>query len=97
MKQEQTYTGPFRRAFFLAKKGFIRILVYIMVIHMRHTRAHTGNRRSHHALRANTIVTDKETGAQHLRHRVSLETGTYRGKQIIDVAKKALKKVKKTS
>ncbi len=88
---------PFSEGFFLAKKGFIRILVYIMVIHMRHTRAHTGNRRSHHALRANTIVTDKETGAQHLRHRVSLETGTYRGKQIIDVAKKALKKVKKTS
>jgi len=64
---------------------------------MRHTRAHTKNRRSHHALKANTIVTDTESNTQHLRHRVNMETGMYRGRQVIDVTKKALKNAKKTS
>lgn len=68
-----------------------------MVVHMRHTRSHTGNRRSHHALRANTIVTDTETKTQHLRHRASLETGMYRGRQVLDVTKKAIKNAKKAS
>jgi ribosomal protein L32 len=68
-----------------------------MVIRMRHTRAHTGNRRSHHALKANTIVTDTESKVPHLRHRASLETGTYRGRQVIDVVKEAAKKAKKSS
>jgi ribosomal protein L32 len=68
-----------------------------MVIRMRHTKAHTGNRRSHHALTANSIVTDSETKTQHMRHRVCMETGIYRGRQVIDVTKKALKKAKKTS
>jgi ribosomal protein L32 len=68
-----------------------------MNIRMRHTRSHTGNRRSHHALEANTIVTDKETKVPHLRHRASLETGMYRGRQVVDVVKKAAKKAKKSS
>ncbi len=56
---------------------------------MRHTRAHTGNRRSHHALKENNaITTDKESKTTHLRHRVNLETGMYRGRQVIDVTKK---------
>lgn len=62
---------------------------------MRHTRAHTKNRRSHHALKANTIVTDAETKVPHLRHRASLETGMYRGRQVIDVVAQAAKKAKK--
>lgn len=66
-----------------------------MVIRMRHTRAHTKNRRSHHALKANTIVTDPKTKATHLRHRASLETGAYRGRQVVDVVKKATKAAKK--
>ena len=68
-----------------------------MVVHMRHTRAHTGNRRSHHALRANTIVADTETKVPHLRHRASLDTGTYRGRQVIDTVAKAAKKTKKAT
>ncbi len=67
-----------------------------MVIRMRHTRAHTKNRRSHHALKANTIVADSETKTTHLRHRASLETGMYRGRQVIDVVKKAAKSAKKS-
>jgi large subunit ribosomal protein L32 len=50
---------------------------------MRHTSSHTKNRRSHHALSANSIVTDKESGALRLPHRLDESTGMYRGKQIL--------------
>ncbi len=66
-----------------------------MVIRMRHTKAHTGNRRSHHALKAIATVTDKETGSVHLRHRVDMKTGQYNGKKVIDVVKKVEKKIAK--
>lgn len=66
-----------------------------MVIRMRHTRAHTGNRRSHHALADIKTVTDKETGSVHLRHRVDMKTGVYKGKKVIDVLKKVEKKIAK--
>ena len=42
-----------------------------MSIRMRHTSGHTGNRRSHHALKDNR-----------LGHRVDEATGMYRGNQI---------------
>jgi large subunit ribosomal protein L32 len=53
-----------------------------MSIRMRHTRGHTGNRRSHHALEAVQVVKDKETGNLRLPHRIDEVTGMYRGKQI---------------
>jgi len=53
-----------------------------MSIRMRHTRGHTGNRRSHHALEATNIVVDKESGNLRLPHRLDEVTGMYRGKQI---------------
>ena len=53
-----------------------------MSIRMRHTRGHTGNRRSHHALKQTNIVTDKESGNLRLPHRLDETTGMYRGKQI---------------
>lgn len=63
---------------------------------MRHTRAHTANRRSHHALSASAVTTDKETGVAHLRHRAS-RAGIYKGKQAIKpVEKKAVVKSTKT-
>lgn len=71
--------------------------VCIMVIRMRHTRAHTKNRRSHHALKANAINVDEKTNTSSLRHRVNMETGMYRGRQVIDVVKAAAKKAKKTA
>ena len=49
---------------------------------MRHTRGHTNNRRSHHALTATKIVKDKESGNFRLPHRVDETTGMYRGNQI---------------
>lgn len=65
-----------------------------MVVRMRHTRAHTRNRRSHHALTNPAIAMDG--GVMHRRHHLNTTTGMYRGKQIIDVNKKAVKKAKKT-
>ena len=63
-----------------------------MVIRMRHTRRHTANRRSHHALENKALTTDTKTDSTHLRHRVDLSTGMYRGKKVIDVVKKVEKK-----
>ena len=63
---------------------------------MRHTRAHTANRRSHHALSVSAVTTDKATGALHLRHRASKD-GIYKGVQAIKpVEKKAVVKSTKS-
>ena len=68
-----------------------------MVIRMRHTKAHTRNRRSHHKLNGETVSVDAKTGVPHLRHRASLETGRYRDRQVIDVVSKVQKKQAKNS
>jgi len=62
---------------------------------MRHTSSHTKNRRSHHALAASSIVTDKDSGALRLPHRLDETTGKYRGMLIVPERKKALKKEEK--
>jgi len=57
---------------------------------MRHTRAHTANRRSHHALVASRISVCQDCGEKALRHRACLNCGKYKGVQVIDIeAKKA--------
>lgn len=56
-----------------------------MVIRMRHTRAHTKNRRSHHALKASALAVCKNCGAQHRPHHMCLECGFYKGRQVIDL------------
>ena len=66
-----------------------------MVVRMRSTRSHTGNRRSHHALKNPALTTDTNTGTVHLRHRASAITGKYKGIVAIDVNKKAERKAKK--
>lgn len=67
-----------------------------MVVRMRHTRAHTANRRSHHALKSPALSTDK-SGATHLRHRATKD-GMYKGRSVgKDQVKKVLKKQKKAS
>ncbi len=60
-----------------------------MSIRMRHTRGHTNNRRSHHALKATVVVKDKESGNLRLPHRLDEATGMYRGKQIFTPKVKA--------
>ncbi len=62
-----------------------------MVVRMRHTRAHTANRRSHHALSSPTLVVC-ECGSKRLKHRACLSCGRYRGRVILDVAAKAAAK-----
>ena len=62
---------------------------------MRHTRSHTRNRRSHHALVAGAVVTDKESGALRLPHRLVESTGMYRGKLIVPERKQEVKVEKK--
>lgn len=55
---------------------------------MRHTRAHTANRRSHHALKAPALATCQNCNATHRPHHMCLECGFYNGRQIIDLAGK---------
>lgn len=55
-----------------------------MSVRMRHTRSHTGNRRSHHALEEARLSTC-ECGAVHERHKVCHACGKYRGRQVIDI------------
>lgn len=62
---------------------------------MRVTRAHTGNRRSHHALKEPRLSTCAKCGAQHLRHRMCPECGTYRGREVVDVAEKKAARMKR--
>lgn len=59
-----------------------------MVVRMRHTRAHTANRRSHHALKASNIVACKSCGAMKVPHRVCDACGMYRGKKVINIKAK---------
>lgn len=66
-----------------------------MVVHMRHTRGHTGNRRSHHALKGAQFTVCKDCGAKHLMHRVCASCGKYRGRVVVDVMKKTIKATKK--
>lgn len=57
-----------------------------MVIRMRHTRAHSKNRRSHHALKAPVVSVCKNCGASHRPHHMCLECGFYNGRQVMDLA-----------
>lgn len=41
-------------------------------------------RRSHHALKAAGVVTDKETGNVRRSHHIDLESGMYRGRQVLE-------------
>lgn len=65
-----------------------------MSIRMRHTKGHTRNRRSHHALSETKAVKDKESGNLRLPHRVDEATGMYRGKQIFTPKVKGTKVAK---
>lgn len=56
-----------------------------MVIRMRHTRSHTANRRSHHALKAPTLAVCKNCEANHRPHHMCLNCGYYNGRQVIDL------------
>ncbi len=52
---------------------------------MRVTKGHSNNRRSHHALTAVRLSDCSSCGAKHERHKVCLECGMYRGKQVMEI------------
>lgn len=64
-----------------------------MASRMRKTKGQTGNRRSHHSVDGKRL--SKDEGVYHLRHRASLQTGTYRGRQVIDVRSKRQKQLER--
>lgn len=67
-----------------------------MTVRMRHTRSHTGNRRSHHALKEPRLSLCPDCKAPTKRHSVCLSCGRYRGRVVIDIAAKVEKKQAKT-
>lgn len=70
-------------------------ILFFMSVRMRSTRSHTGNRRSHHALKEPRVSTCKDCGSSHLRHHVCENCGKYRSRVVIDVVAKMEKKEKK--
>jgi large subunit ribosomal protein L32 len=62
---------------------------------MRHTRSHTKNRRSHHALKASSFSICSNCKAPHVPHTVCKACGFYNGKKVVDMVKKVEKKQKK--
>lgn len=59
-----------------------------MVVRMRHTRSHTANRRSHHALKAPAVASCEHCGADRRPHHMCLSCGWYKGRQVIDLESK---------
>jgi ribosomal protein L32 len=68
-----------------------------MVVRMRHTRSHTKNRRSHHALKGARL--SEENGVKHPRHKALLDGTPYRGRSVVKKApvKKAAGTEKKST
>lgn len=67
-----------------------------MVVRMRHTRAHTANRRSHHAL-SSAVLIQCECGAKRVSHRACQQCGRYNGRVVVDLAGKAVARAAKTA
>ena len=65
-----------------------------MVVRMRHTRAHTANRRSHHKLVAQTFA-KCECGAMRVSHRACHSCGRYRGRVAVDLAARVQARIAK--
>ncbi|OGI97148.1 50S ribosomal protein L32, partial [Candidatus Nomurabacteria bacterium RIFCSPLOWO2_02_FULL_42_17] len=62
------------------------------VVRMRSTRGHTGNRRSHHALKIANLGKCAHCSALKSGHAICLTCGHYKGRQVLDILKKTAKK-----
>lgn len=63
-----------------------------MVNHMRHTRGHTRNRRSHHALKAAGTILCADCGQPKRKHVACASCGKYKGRDVLSKQAKADKK-----
>jgi large subunit ribosomal protein L32 len=63
-----------------------------MVNHMRHTRGHTRNRRSHHALKGVGFILCVNCGQPKLKHIACSACGLYKGNNALAKKEKAPKK-----
>lgn len=66
-----------------------------MSVRMRHTKGHTKNRRSHHALSEPRLATCKDCGSSHMRHRMCANCGKYRGRLVVDMKAQEVKRAKR--
>lgn len=66
-----------------------------MVNHMRHTRGHTRNRRSHHALVGVGTILCEKCGMQSQKHKACGNCGYYKGVDVLKLTAKADKKAAK--
>lgn len=62
---------------------------------MRHTKSHTQNRRSHHALSEPFFVKCSKCGEPKPPQKACFNCGTYKGREVVNVFKKLTKKEKK--
>jgi large subunit ribosomal protein L32 len=67
------------------------IIADIMVVRMRHTRGHTNNRRSHHALTTRQLSVCPECKSAIQSHKMCDVCGMYKGKVVIKKKVKATK------
>ena len=58
---------------------------------MRHTKGHTRNRRSHHAIEAKNLGVCKDCGAKTQPHKTCSVCGMYKGKQVLKIKVKKAK------
>ncbi len=54
---------------------------------MRVTKGHSNNRRAHHGIKASRLSKCSNCQAFHERHKLCLECGFYRGKEILNIKK----------
>lgn len=62
-----------------------------MVVRMRHTRGHTRNRRSHHALKSKNLNKCPNCDFPLTGHTACAKCGFYKGRQVVKVKTKRAK------
>lgn len=67
-----------------------------MVNRMRHNRSQRGSTRSHHFLKGLPLTKCSECQAALIRHQACPNCGKYKGRNVIDLEAKTLKKQKKS-